>query len=108
MYVGAKQIWARGEGNGTDSREKQAARKGRPQLVLFPLPKAPVFGACILTIAHWPVLSSSHAAWLRRMFQPTGRTWAARGGGGCPLGSGELGPPHTSSELPTALATLAL
>lgn len=83
VYVGAKQTWTGGEGNGTDSREKQGARNERPQLVLFPPPTAPVFGGLHPYHAHWPVLSYSHAAWLRRKpnlgccmrrFQPTGQT----------------------------------
>lgn len=82
MYVGAKQTWTRGEGNGTDPREKQGAGNEGPQLVLFPPPTAPVFGGLHPYHAHWPGLSYSHAAWLRRklslggcrrMFQPTGQ-----------------------------------
>ena len=65
MYVGAKQSRTRGERNETDSREKQAAREERPWPVLFLLPQAPAFGACILATMNWPILSYSHAAWSR-------------------------------------------
>ena len=105
MYVGTKQSRTRGERNETDSREKQAAREERPWPVLFPLPEAPAFGACILATRNWPILSYSHAVWprwnqeeehqlssawapagRRSGLQPTGKTQAAWGGDHCLLG----------------------
>lgn len=63
--MGAKQSRTRGERNETDSREKQAAMGERPWPVLFPLPEAPAFGACILATMNRPLLSYSHAVWPR-------------------------------------------
>lgn len=65
MYVGAKQSRTGGERNETDSREKQAAREERPWPVLFLLPEAPAFRACILATMNRPILSYSHAVWPR-------------------------------------------
>ena len=141
MYVGAKQSRTRGERNETNSREKQAAREERPWPVLFLLPKAPAFGACILATMNWPILSYSHAAWprwnqeeehqLSSAWAPTGRgvgfspqgrlrlheettAFLVAGGldgesWGCSPGPHvPLGLHHICSELPSALATLAL
>ena len=87
------------------TREKQAAREERPWPVLFPLPEAPSFGACILATMNQPILSYSHAVWprwnqeeehqlssawapagRRGGLQPTGKTQAAWGGDHCLLG----------------------
>ena len=87
------------------TREKQAAREERPWPVLFPLPEAPAFGACILATMNQPILSYSHAVWprwnqeeehqlssawapagRRGGLQPTGKTQAAWGGDHCLLG----------------------